>query len=328
MMDVTDRHCRYFLRLLAPDVRLYTEMIVAQAVLHGDRVRLLGFDAAEHPLALQLGGSDPALLAAAARIGAELGHDEINLNCGCPSDRVRSGRFGACLMDDPRLVAECVAAMREAVDVPVTVKTRIGVDDRDSFGFLADFVGRVAEAGCGTFVVHARKAILAGLSPRENREIPPLRHDVVHRLKDEFPQLTIVINGGITTLEQVALNLDRVDGVMLGRKAAEDPWFLTAVQERFLGAGHAPDRRGIVLAMVDYARRQVRDGARLHHVTRHMLGLYHGERGARGWRRFLSEHAARGDASPEVLVDSLATLADTTTGRMPAWQEHAVPTMP
>jgi tRNA-dihydrouridine synthase A len=310
MMDVTDRHCRYFLRLLAPGVRLYTEMITAQAILRGDRARLLAFDPAEHPVALQLGGSDPRDLAAAARAGADAGYDEVNLNVGCPSDRVRDGRFGACLMAEPGLVADCVAAMAAAVRVPVTVKTRIGIDDRDDFAFLATFVARVAAAGCRTFVVHARKAVLAGLSPRENRTVPPLRHDVVHRLKAEFPELCVVVNGGITTLEGIAAQLARVDGVMLGRKVAEDPYFLTAVQERFLGApaGGAPDRESVVRRMQDYAEREGLRGVRLHHITRHMLGLYHGHPGARRWRRFMSERAGRPEATPALLTGSLEGL--------------------
>jgi tRNA-dihydrouridine synthase A len=307
MMDVTDRHCRYFLRLLAPSVRLYTEMITAQAILRGDRARLLAFDPAEHPVALQLGGSDPQDLAAAARAGADAGYDEVNLNVGCPSDRVRDGRFGACLMAEPGLVADCVAAMAAAVRVPVTVKTRIGIDDRDDYAFLAAFVARVAAAGCRTFVVHARKAVLAGLSPHENRTVPPLRHDVVHRLKAEFPELCVVVNGGITTLDGIAAQLARVDGVMLGRKVAEDPYFLTAVQERFLGApaGGAPDRESVVRRMQDYAEREGLRGVRLHHITRHMLGLYHGRPGARRWRRFMSERAGQPDATPALLTGSL-----------------------
>jgi tRNA-dihydrouridine synthase A len=305
MMQVTDRHCRYFLRQLAPDVRLYTEMITAQAVLRGDREQLLGFDPAEHPVAVQLGGNDPALLAAAARIAADYGYDEINLNVGCPSDRVRDGRFGACLMYEPDLVAACVAAMRDAAGVPVTVKTRLGVDDHDGYEFLAAFVRRVAAAGCRTFVVHARKAILAGLSPRENREVPPLRYEVVYRLKRDFPELEVIVNGGIGTLEAIADHLRAVDGVMLGRKVADDPYFLAAVQVAFLGGTPTPTREVVVRCMYDYARRA---GVRVHHVTRHMLGLYRGMPGARGWRRFLAERACRHDAAPELLVESLAAL--------------------
>jgi len=308
MMDVTDRHCRYFLRQISPRVRLYTEMITAQAVLRGDQERLLGFDPAEHPVAIQLGGHDPVQLAAAARIAADRGYDEINLNVGCPSDRVRDGRFGACLMRDADLVARCVGAMAGAVAVPVTVKTRIGVDEHDSYEFLAAFVERVARAGCGTFIVHARKAILQGLSPRENREVPPLDPQRVHRLKREFPALTIITNGGIRSIEGIAEQLTAVDGVMLGRKAAEDPFFLAEVDARFLaGPDGAPvaDRGDVVRRMCEYAARQARHGVRLHQVTRHMLGLYHGQRGARAWRRFLSERAGSPDATARLLLASL-----------------------
>ena len=265
MMDVTDRHCRYFLRLLAPQLRLYSEMVTARAVLHGDRAHLLGFDAAEHPIAVQLAGHQPAELAEAAKIAVEFGYDEVNLNVGCPSDRVQTGRFGACLMVDPDLVAQCVAAMQAAVEVPVTVKTRIGVDDHDSYEFLADFVATVAAAGCGTFIVHARKAILQGLSPRQNRTIPPLRYDVVHRLKADFPRLRLVINGGLTTLDDIAEQLGRVDGVMLGRKAAEDPYFLAQVQARFFGTAAAdpgPRRAAVVRSMYEYARREAGAGVK------------------------------------------------------------------
>jgi len=308
MMDVTDRHCRYFLRQISPHVRLYTEMITAQAILHGDQERLLAFDPAEHPLAVQLGGHDPAQLAAAARIAAARGYDEINLNVGCPSDRVRDGRFGACLMLDAELVARCVAAMAEAAQVPVTVKTRIGVDDHDSYEFLAAFVERVARAGCGTFIVHARKAILQGLSPRENREVPPLLPERVHRLKREFPALRIIINGGIASLERIDAELALLDGVMLGRKVAGDPSFLAAVEARFFASGDdhpAFDRDHVVRRMCEYAQRQAGSGLRLHQVTRHMLGLYHGLPGARGWRRLLSEQAGRPGAQPQLLLESL-----------------------
>jgi len=315
MMEVTDRHCRYFLRQLAPQVRLYTEMITAQSVLRGNRGRLLDFDPAEHPVAVQLGGNDPLQLAEAARVAAGFGYDEVNLNVGCPSDKVQTGRFGACLMMDAGLVARCVGAMREAVSVPVTVKTRIGVDEHDSYEFLAAFVDQVARAGCETIIVHARKAILRGLSPRENLAIPPLRHGVVHRLKTDFPQLTVIINGGIRTIEDIEGHLQHVDGVMLGRKAYDDPFFLTQVQARFLGeAGDrpAPAREAVVRRMADYARRESGTGVRLHHVTRHMLGLYHGLPGARGWRRFLSERACRADAAPELLIESLTAMEPAT----------------
>lgn len=311
MMEVTDRHCRYFLRQLAPHVRLYTEMLTAQAVVRGDRDRLLAFDEAEHPVAVQLAGHEPALLAQAASIAAAFGYDEVNLNIGCPSPRVQIGRFGACLMTDAALVARCVLAMRESVSMPVTVKTRIGVDQDDSYGFLADFVGTVAEAGCSKFIVHARKAILRDLSPRDNLAIPPLCHANVHRLKADFPDLTVVINGGIRTIDDIAGHLAHVDGVMLGRKITDDPFFLTQVESRFLAGGGdspMPDRAMVVRRMYDYLSRQSTAGVRLHHVTRHMLGLYRGLPGARHWRRFLSEQACRGGAEPELLIESLGAM--------------------
>lgn len=307
MMDRTDRHCRYFMRLLAPDVRLYTEMIVDQALLQGDADRLLRFDDLEHPVALQLGGSEPKYLAAAAKLGATRGYDEINLNIGCPSDRVQSGRFGACLMTEPRRVAECVAAIRAVVEIPVTLKTRIGVDDRDDYEFLRDFVGITADAGCQMFIVHARKAILAGLSPKQNREIPPLRYPVVYRLKREFPDLRILINGGIRDTEAVRDHLQHVDGVMIGRQAYSHPYWLAELQAEFLGGPHA-GRSQVMAAMEAYAARELERGERLSHVTRHMLGLYTGQQGARLWRRYLSENSRRPDAPAQVITRSLEML--------------------
>ncbi|MFW2404975.1 MAG: tRNA dihydrouridine(20/20a) synthase DusA [Gammaproteobacteria bacterium] len=305
MMDWTDRHCRYFFRLLTQDARLYTEMVTASAVLRGDHARLLGYHEAEHPLALQLGGSEPRELADAVRIADSYGFDEINLNIGCPSDRVQSGRFGACLMAEPGRVAECVAAMRDAASVPVTVKTRIGIDDRDDYEFLEQFVDEVAAAGCEYFVVHARKAILAGLSPKENRSVPPLRYDVVYRLKRDFPALTVVLNGGVESVAQVREHLARVDGVMIGRKAYGDPWLLANLQRT--GADESDiTRQDVVIAMAEYAAGQIQSGARLHHVTRHMLGLFTGVPGARRWRRFISERAGRDGASEQLLIDSLS----------------------
>jgi len=278
MMDWTDQHCRYFLRLLSPDTLLYTEMVVDQALLHGDPDRLLARDLSDNPVALQLGGSDPTTLAAAVHIAAGFGYDEINLNIGCPSDRVQSGRFGACLMAEPRLVADCVAAMMAVAKVPVTVKTRIGIDDRDDYEFLLEFIETVASAGCSSFVIHARKAILAGLSPKENRSIPPLKVETVYRLKRDFPSLTIVLNGGIGTVDEVGRHLEHVDGVMIGRKAYSDPYLLTRLQQQIdLPSSRAgwlvPDRHDIVRQMADYAERQLAGGVRLHHITRHMLGL-------------------------------------------------------
>jgi tRNA-dihydrouridine synthase A len=306
MLDWTDRHCRFFLRLLSRHVWLYTEMVTTGAVLRGDRDRLLAYDPAEHPLALQLGGSDPADLARCAHIAAEWGYDEVNLNVGCPSDRVQSGRFGACLMAEPELVAECVAAMRTAMPMPVTVKTRIGIDERDSYEELADFVGRVAAGGCKTFIIHARKAWLRGLSPRENREIPPLRYAVVHQLKRDFPHLTVVLNGGLTTLDQAAEQLRRVDGVMIGRAAYENPYLLAGVDQRFFGSSESPlSRHQVVHAFTPYIKEQLRRGTPLQCMTRPMLGLFQGIPGARAWRRTLSEQACRRGAGMDVVEEAL-----------------------
>jgi tRNA-dihydrouridine synthase A len=306
MLDRTDRHCRYFLRLLSRHTLLYTEMATTGAVLRGNRERLLAHDPAEQPLALQLGGSDPGELARCARIAADFGYAEVNLNVGCPSDRVQSGRFGACLMAEPELVADCVAALRAAVDLPVTVKTRIGIDDRDSYAELADFVGRVAAGGCEIFIVHARKAWLSGLSPKENREIPPLRYDVVHQLKQDFPRLTIVLNGGLTGLDPMAAQLQRVDGVMIGRAAHENPYLLAEVDRRFFGSNKPPpSRHQVIGALLPYVEAQLRQGTPLHGMTRHVLGLFQGIPGARAWRRYLSEHAHRRGAGVGVLAAAL-----------------------
>jgi len=310
MMDRTDAHCRYFLRLLNPGARLYTEMVVDQAILNGNPGRLLAFDPAEHPVALQLGGSDPATLAAAVRRAAAFDYDELNLNIGCPSDRVQSGRFGACLMAEPQRVADCVAAMAAETSTPVTVKTRIGIDDRDDYAFLASFVATVAAAGCECFIVHARKAILAGLSPKENRSIPPLRVETVYRLKRDFPDLTIVLNGGIGSVAEVRRHLAQVDGVMIGRKAYAEPYLLAELYARSAGGAGAdpPDRGEIVRHMADYAERQLSKGERLHHITRHMLGLYAGRPAARRWRRYVTEHGQRAGAGAQVLIDSLGII--------------------
>jgi len=309
MMDCTDRHCRYFLRLLSPRIRLYTEMITAAAIVRGDARRWLRFDPSEHPVAIQLGGSDPGMLAAAARLATAEGYDEINLNAGCPSERVSEGAFGACLMKSPGLVAECVAAMRGVSNLPVTVKTRIGVDDRDDYGFLRDFVGTVAAAGCGTFVIHARKAYLAGLSPKENRTVPPLRPEVVYQLRRDFADLELIINGGIETEAGIREHLaSGLDGVMIGRKAYSDPWWLSEVDRNLLAGGATAAslaRSAVVEAMVAYARRECEAGTRLHHVSRHVLGLYHGQPGARTWRRAVTLGAAQPDAGPEVLLRAL-----------------------
>lgn len=306
MMEWTDRHCRHFHRLLAPDARLYTEMVVAQAAIHGDRERLLGYDASEHPLALQLGGSDPVLLARAARIGADFGYDEINLNCGCPSDRVRSGRFGACLMLEPTLVADCVAAMRAAVPahVPVTVKCRLGVDEIDDEDSFRRFIDTVASAGCAVFVVHARKAWLSGLSPRENREIPPLDYDRVHRLKADRPQLTVVLNGGLRELADIEQALANLDGVMLGRAAYHEPYLLAGWQQAlFARPASMPTRADVLARMRPYIAAHLAAGGELRHIGRHLLGLYQGEPGARAFRRTLSQ--ARPHATLVLLEQAL-----------------------
>ena len=312
MMDWTDRHCRYFMRLLSPSIRLYTEMVTAQAIRHGDAERLLAFDESEHPVALQLGGSDPALMTLAAIEGASRGYDEININVGCPSDRVQSGQFGACLMATPDVVAGCVDHMIAAVDVPVTVKTRIGIDDQDDYAFLLDFVDAVAAAGCRSLIVHARKAILSGLSPKENRSVPPLCYERVYRLKQDRPDLHITLNGGITKIDECRRHLESVDGVMIGRQAYHRPWFLTELESAF-GDGRPPSSRlDIVETMLPYIRNEVASGTPLKRITRHMLGLYSGEPGARSWRRYLSENAHRlepnSDALGQVLT-ALTTLA-------------------
>jgi tRNA-dihydrouridine synthase A len=305
MMDWTDRHCRYFHRLLSRRARLYTEMITAPALEHGDVRRHLEFDPSEHPVALQLGGSDPAQLAHAARLGAQWGYDEINLNCGCPSERVQTGSFGACLMAEPALVARCVAAMRDAVDVPVTVKHRIGLGTDQQYGFVRDFVGTVADAGCTVFIVHARNAVLKGLSPKQNREIPPLRYDVARQLKRDFPALTVVLNGGLADWEAIDREFNGVDGVMLGRAAYHDPYLLSQVDRRLFGdAAPAPSRADIVDALMRYVASQLARGTSLRSITRHTLGLYHGVRGGRRFRQMLSDatRLASGDAS--LLLDA------------------------
>ncbi|WP_445366502.1 tRNA dihydrouridine(20/20a) synthase DusA [Methylomonas sp. BW4-1] len=306
MLDWTDRHCRYFHRTLSRHALLYTEMVTTGAILHGNRGRHLQFSPEEHPLALQLGGSNPADLAECAKIAADYGYDEINLNVGCPSDRVQNGRFGACLMAEPELVAECVAAMREAVSMPVTVKSRIGIDDRDSYAELTHFISTVAAAGCETFIVHARKAWLSGLSPKQNRDVPPLRYEVVLQLKQDFPMLNIVINGGIESLDSSLDLLEQLDGVMLGREVYHNPYLLAEVDRRLFNDEHSiPSRQETVLALLPYIEQQLQQGVRLHCITRHMLGLFHGVDGARAWRRHLSENATRFGAGSQVVLDAL-----------------------
>jgi len=310
MLDWTDRHCRYFLRLITRHTLLYTEMVTTAALIHGERARHLDFDPAEHPLALQLGGGEPAELARCARLGEDWGYDEINLNVGCPSDRVQNGRFGACLMAEPQRVADCVAAMKAAVGIPVTVKTRIGIDHRDSYEELAALVGQVAAAGCDALIVHARKAWLQGLSPRENREVPPLRYDLVQRLKGDYPDLCISINGGITSLVQARALLAGLDGVMIGREAYQNPWMLAqADREIFADPAPAPDQHQVLEAYAAYVERQLRAAVPLNAMTRHILGLFRGRPGARGWRRHLSENAHRPGAGIEVLQSAWAKIA-------------------
>lgn len=309
MMDRTDRHDRYFLRRMSPSVLLYTEMVPTGALLHGDRERFLRFDASERPLALQLGGSDPDDLARCAEMAAVRGYDEVNLNVGCPSDRVQNARFGACLMNEPPLVSACVRAMAAAVDLPVTVKTRLGVDDNDSWDSFRAFVETVAGGGCRVFIVHARKAWLKGLSPRQNREVPPLRHGTVHRLKSEFPELTVVVNGGISEVADVRAHLAHVDGVMIGRAAYENPWLLAGIEEEVFGGRPPSSRHAALERYLPYVERELADGVPLAAMTRHTLGLFQGLRGARRWRRAVGE-GARAPGADSGLVRSAAALVE------------------
>ena len=302
MMEWTDRHCRYFLRLISKHVLLYTEMVTSEAILYGRAERLLQYHPDEHPVALQLGGSDPARLAEAARIGAEFGYDEINLNVGCPSDRVQSGRFGACLMAEPSLVADCVATMKAKVEVPVTVKCRIGIDDQDAEASLDHFIDRVAQGGCQTFIVHARKAWLDGLSPKENREVPPIDYDRVYRLKKRRPDLAVIVNGGIESLDAAVGHLDHVDGAMLGRVAYHDPYLIAEADSVLFGSNERPPSRLDVLdRFMPYVEAELASGTRLNQMTRHILGLFHGQPRARAFRRVLSEEAHLDGAGVEVL---------------------------
>jgi tRNA-dihydrouridine synthase A len=309
MLDHTDRHCRYFHRQLSRHARLYTEMVTTGALLHGPRERLLRFDEAEHPVALQLGGSEPAELAHAALLGEQAGYDEIDLNCGCPSERVQRGSFGACLMAEPKLVADCVQAMRDAVSIPVTVKHRIGLDRVEDYGFVRDFVGTVSQAGCEVFIVHARNAWLKGLSPRENRTVPPLRYETVARLKRDFPSLTIVLNGGLRDHATSIAQLSQVDGVMIGREACDNPWMLAEVDVRYFGqpAPHAT-REEAVDAMRGYLSREVAAGVPARAVVRPMIGLFNGLPGARNWRRALSDPSLLESAGPRILDRALQAM--------------------
>jgi tRNA-dihydrouridine synthase A len=311
MMDWTDRHCRFFHRLLTRRALLYTEMVTTGAVLHGDRARLIGFDPAEHPVALQLGGCEPKALAQCAAIGADFGYDEINLNVGCPSDRVQEGRFGACLMAEPALVADCVAAMKAAVAIPVTVKCRIGIDDQDPELALEAFAGAVKAAGADALIVHARKAWLQGLSPRENRDVPPLDYDVVFRLKAKHPEWPVVLNGGIATVEAAREHLARLDGAMMGRTAYQEPWRLFAVDPLLFGqaAPHASPHAA-AHALIPYIERELSRGARLHAITRHLHGLFHAVPGARAFRRHLATAAVKPAACADVLAEALSLVVD------------------
>jgi len=318
MMDWTDRHCRFFHRQLAPSALLYTEMVTTGAIIYGDADRFLAYNPEELPLALQLGGSEPDDLAKCARIAEEHGYSEINLNVGCPSDRVQRGSFGACLMLEPNLVANCMAAMKDAVDIPVTIKTRLGVDDFDSYAFVSDFVGEIAATGTTVFIMHARKALLSGLSPKQNRDVPPLHYDWVYRLKREYPRLTIVINGGIGSLDAVRQHLAHVDGVMLGRAAYHTPWLLAECQQQLFGGHAMGTREDVVEAMNHYLENQLNRGVAAKHVSRHMLGLFHGMPGARAWRRYLSENAHLDDGNATLLRQALAALQNAAEATRPA----------
>ncbi|WP_051415808.1 tRNA dihydrouridine(20/20a) synthase DusA [Salinivibrio socompensis] len=311
MLDWTDRHCRYFHRLLSGHTLLFTEMVTTGAIIHG-KADYLAYNEQEHPVALQLGGSDPTDLATCAKLAAERGYDEINLNVGCPSDRVQNGRFGACLMAEPELVAQCVAAMREVTDVPITVKTRIGIDEQDSYEFLTDFVGTVSEkGGCDMFTIHARKAWLKGLSPKENRDIPPLDYPRVYQLKQDFPHLTLAINGGVKSLEEAEQHLEHLDGVMIGRQAYQSPFMLADVDQRLFGVTTPRmTRRQAVEAMFPYIEKQLTQGAQLNHISRHMLGLFQNMPGARQWRRYISENAHKPGAGIEVLTTAMSHIPE------------------
>ena len=311
MMDWSDHNCRYFWRLLTKQALLYTEMVTTGALIHGDRKRFLHFNREEHPVALQLGGSDPKDLARCARWAQEWGYDEVNINCGCPSDRVQSGMFGACLMGKPDLVADCVKAMMDSCDIPVTVKHRIGIDHMESYEQLLAFIEPVAAAGCSVFIVHARKAWLQGLSPKENREIPPLNYPWVYQLKKDFPHLTIVVNGGIQTIEECHDHLEHVDGVMLGREAYQNPWMLAQVDEALFGMDSPlKSRDDVIEALLPFAEQHIAQGGQLNHVTRHILGLYHGVPGAKKFRRHLSENAYKKEAGISILAEAYALVSD------------------
>ncbi|MBV1875318.1 MAG: tRNA dihydrouridine(20/20a) synthase DusA [Cycloclasticus sp.] len=312
MMDWTDRHCRYFHRLLSPNALLYTEMVTTGALLHGDKQRFLKFNDFEQPVALQLGGSNPDDMAACAQFAQEAGYQEVNINIGCPSDRVQNGRIGACLMSEPELVAQCVLQMRQCVDIPITVKTRIGIDDLDSVEFLMEFVKTVSDAGCNTFIIHARKAILNGLSPKENRTIPPLNYERAYEVKKEFPSLSIVVNGGIDTVIDIQQHWRHLDGVMIGREVYHNPFFLVDIEHQ-LFQQPLLDRKAVLDAYIQYVEKQLMLGVSLQNMTRHILGLFAAQPGGKHWRRYLSEHARHKGAGTEVLLGGLEAMAPYTT---------------
>lgn len=324
MMDWTDRHCRYFMRLLSRRAFLYTEMVTTGALIHGDTHRFLRYNQAEHPVALQLGGSDPAELAECTRLAASYGYDEVNLNAGCPSDRVQHNRIGACLMAEPALVRDCLEAMQDAADIPISLKTRIGIDDMDSDQALIDFVGTAAESGCRLFILHARIAILEGLSPKQNREVPPLNPERVCLVKSVFPDLQIIINGGINSLDLGSQLLQQVDGVMLGREAYQNPWLLADVDSRLYGDDHHPgSRQAVIEALLPYVREELAQGTRLQHISRHLLGLFQGQPGGRRYRRHLSENAHRPDADARVLEQAAALVNEKTQTEYEEWRQYA-----
>jgi len=311
MLDWTNRDFRYFLRLISKHCLLYTEMVTTGALIHGQRERFLGHDVSEYPLALQLGGSDPEALAACAKLGEDAGYSEINLNVGCPSDRVQSGSFGACLMAEPKLVAEGIVAMKSEANIPITVKTRLGIDELDSYDFLTDFIAQVADAGCDIFILHARKAWLQGLSPKENRDVPPLNYDRVYQIKEDFPQLHIDINGGIQTLEQAQQHLSHVDGVMMGRAIYHDPYLLAEADSLLFDDGHKIlSRHDIIREMLPYIEQRMTEGRPVKSITRHLLGVFQGQKGAKAWRRYLSEHAHLKGAGLEVVEQALELIPD------------------
>ncbi|MDD9899625.1 MAG: tRNA dihydrouridine(20/20a) synthase DusA [Alphaproteobacteria bacterium] len=309
MMGWTDRHDRYFMRLITPNSLLYTVMITTGALIYGNKTHLLEYNPEEHPVALQLGGSDPKDLATCAKIAEKYGYDEINLNCGCPSDRVQRGQFGACLMGEPALVADCFDAMQQTTpDIPVTIKTRIGIDEQDSYQFLCDFVGPIADKGCNVFIIHARKAWLNGLSPAQNRTVPPLNYETVYKLKRDFPQLNISLNGGLKKIENIKEVLNHVDGVMIGREAYQNPWFMAEVEKEVFGNTNTPSRREVVEQMINYINKSLQNGVKLKDITRHILGLYQNMPGARRWRRILSEEAYKPAANSDVVWQALAAV--------------------